>query len=57
MSHKKILHFLLVALLLLYRLSLVGLGYLIVGALLNLLAFHLLRVFFAGLLEDRALEV
>lgn len=57
MPHKKVLHFLLVALLLLYGLSLVSLGHLIVGALLNLLAFHLLRVLFAGLLEDRALEL
>lgn len=57
MPHKKVLHFLLIALLLLYGLGLVGLGYLIVGALLNLLAFHLLRVLFAGLLEDRALEL
>lgn len=60
MPPKKLLHLLLIALLLFLILGEMGLRDLIVRALLYLLAFHLLRVLFTGLLailEDSALEL
>lgn len=60
MPHKKLLHLLLVALFLFHTLGEMCLWYLIVGALLDLLVFHLLRVLITWLLitlKDSALEL